>query len=1215
MNLEVEVVKTDLSGEANSLCCRIDALGSGEIASDSSDLMKDGRPHLPVFTFDFKNASTHVALLFSALGNGNQEVGSCLYPMTFNNKMARILGPLIPTKVAQKTHHVYLSIKSLGMGVDKVIGKVWFHIRDLTSPKQRKSGEMNGTWKNLAKSESVPAKPDIAELMSREADIVCAASVPSETATLSVVFHSVTTSRQALTSNDILTIACIEPESTEIKEDALFNEEEGSFRTMPSLRAIKLKCHGRNDTLQLHVADKREKNPFFSASCPLSDLTPFHQYNWEYNWRWVPGVGGFNPEHSRGNLEANVTISLAYWPSRSDFQGHEGLEVLVNGVKFNCQHEETDLVLTCELTGMSTEDTKSILSRSIRTPPYGKNHENYEMGDNNNNMKLAVIQYFSTLKESSGYSFFSFDQNFNSRSGHQIVLSLFATSHNTDIWWHTDSASAATINLSYPLLRALLRPEYQNGVRWELSGNAITDASEKMLAVKKISGVLRWKRSSSEFLSQSITSRMPELPLLSEVVVTELDLDAVFSGSQVASDKQTSDPCVLWREAMATMGKDIIRLREENEQLKIENRDYEKYVLDMEASVIVTAADQKMLLCLTKNDLIHRIVELSDRLSVEMEAKKAHQSKIHTLNNSLIKKQDIEASYVELQGAHAAQQNLVMNLQAKITKYKKYLDTCNKQDTVISQLEALVTRDVNDNTQREALDILGKENSELRAMLRKHHAHSIHGASIDTERYKTFESFRDELSKTKRMCHELERKVEKHERMEFTVVGDKRDRVASLETKLEVAAARDRIIMDELKTSAVKWAKEKARYELERGMRHNTYDYSEHPAAMIAQARDSYAHHPDQKHITTSQRVSQQLSSPPSPSISTPLPTPQRDTRAPWRQSYPSHLRSNQTKDSSVSHISPAARSTEQSSVPYPSHVPSPHTSRSTGQSLAPERPSASHSSSAQQNPMSEDSSVSRPPHASSRRSRSTGQSLAPEHPLVSHSSSAQQNPMSEDSLVSRLPHAQSHRSTGQPHPSRTDSSSTPMSHPSHTSSTHRSTGLPHTPEPTEHFPVSRPPPAPPSRTRNHRSTRPHESAEHSSVSRPSHDSKSTVSRPSHDSKSTASRPSHDSKSTVSRPSHDSKSTASRPSHDSKSTVSHPSHGSKSTVSRPSHGSKSTEHFSVSRQSHGQSSTEHHSVSSQVTTGHRSSQTHVSSGNHSHSQSPSQSRHNSDYYL
>ena len=805
MNVLVEVLKTDLPAEVNVLACRMEAHG-GEVVSNSSKLVLDGAPALPLLAFRFKKASTHAALVFTAL-NINQEIGSSLYPLTFNSRMVRLLGPLIPAAMAKRPHLTHITTKIPGSEIEKVVGRVWFRIAEYKPTKKPSPPDPNASWMKLDVVQNhfsqlqptQPSSPNVTALVSRETEILSNAPVPDQTAILSVLFHSVTTKLPELTPGNLLSIACI-GSTSDVKEVKIFGSGAGPMHTLSILKAVNVQCD-TGTMLELHLASTDGTTLYFSAVCPLSDLLPFKNYNWEFNWRWLPGVTGFSPEESQGNLEPNLAVSVVCWPSLSDYPDYEGLEVFVEGVEFESNLSEVDLVLRCHLAELEERGT------GTRRPLYGLCREREEDQDFN----AAVIQYSSGNSEQPvtrpAYFFFPSQPNFSTDDSNQILFILYATSHNSCLWWQTESNSTAAIDLTEPLRQLLSQPDNQEGVRWEIASDVITNTSIDALTVHKITGILKWKAPNNKFLSTSTLSMMSRLPLLS-------DFQARLTG--VTTPALDSD--VVWKEAVARIGSDVLKLREEIKLLKKENKEYEEYIVNMEASIIVTASEQSKLQHFTKSDLIHKVLEISERLRVEMQASKTSQSKVRALQNKLIQKNDVESRYAELQAAHTAQQKFVRELQTKIAKYKKFIGTCKQQEAVINKLETLVTRDTRDPTGKEALDILTKENARLRAQLSNYQRSGADNWDISDEREKTFDTLKTELGKTQNRCRELEEEVAYLSKCpgvsNATYLGEK-DKVEVLERRLEVAAIREQAVIEELKENAGKWAKDKVRQEIQ----------------------------------------------------------------------------------------------------------------------------------------------------------------------------------------------------------------------------------------------------------------------------------------------------------------------------------------------------------------------------------------------------------------
>ena len=587
--------------------------------------------------------------------------------------------------------------------------------------------------------------------------------------------------------------------------------EMGLFAPYLPLNQSLWKCGDGGKALELHVAEKQKKNPFFSASYLIADLVPFNYYNWEYNWRWLPSS---SPGFSQGNHEVNVTVSIVRWPSISDYYHYEGLEFFVEGLQFDSCYENMDLVLSCELTEVGSRKTTPI-SKRMNTSPHK------QQSDNDSNLHISVMQHSSGTAQAA-YFFFSCS-TFDSMIDHQIYLTLYASIHNAGLWWNANTISSAFLFLSEGLRRALSCPENKKGVRWELEDEDISHSSVESPVITKLSGILRWKDRNMEFLSDNIISQISELPLLRETVILEpniLEPDTVtlqsyfddipdfrplFSRSTPINLRP--NPCgsaeftTKLKGAVTKMGQDILRLRQENENLKKEKEQYERYVLEREASIVVTAANQKSLQSLTKDDLIHKIIELSNSLTTEIHSRETFQSKVRMLHNSLIKKNDIESRYIELQEAYEAQQKLVGDLQAKVNRHTRCSATCKQQEMIIKQMEILMAKQSIDSKNK---DVLSEENARLRELLSSYQKYSSHNQeeAIITEKDKAISNLMEEVSKLTKKLSNLS-------------CSDKQVDFETQKLKLELAEAREKAVMEELKASAVRWAKEKAIYELQ----------------------------------------------------------------------------------------------------------------------------------------------------------------------------------------------------------------------------------------------------------------------------------------------------------------------------------------------------------------------------------------------------------------
>ena len=992
MDLRVEVLETDLPAEVDTISCTAEALGNQDVITQRASLLEAGVPSLPVLKFRFKKGCSHLSLAFTATSSKHghlqqspqsstsssttsihEVVGYGLYPVTLYNPGKIKLGELDPSNAAKKTHLIHLTKAQTGvMDLQKMVGKLSFKISFKTGRTFRYKG--GGSWVDLDSvkqefSRPAPLKPDLPELASKEHNLACNISVPGANPTVSVIFHSVATMMPDLTSSDLLCVAYIE-ELPEARENAIFNDGDGPIRTLPALKPIRLKCPGDGGELILNVANTKEKSLIFRTSCSLAKLVPFQHYNWEYNWRWLPGASGFNPAHSHFGLEANVAVSIVRLPSLSDYQAHEGLEILVNGVTFNRPYDGFDLVLCCQLRDGQGADAST------------------QAGDRKFPDSNIVVVKCSCSDDdmcsepiiSPGYFFFP---GFSSEQAHQVDFALYITKHNSCPWWLTESKATAAINLTKATSQVLQKTEHEGGVRWELEDEVITNSSQDVLRVKKANGILRWKSTRVKFLSEESILGISDLPLLRDIEVPDVSrvIDTLSSGSAIINSLPTTGKSsapsstfllqgMMYETAMSKLGHDIMKLRRENELLRKENQDYEKSMLEMEASIIVTAADQMALQFLTKDDLIHRIVELSERLSTEVEARKTFQSKVRQLQNTMIEKNNIELRYFELQEAHVAQQRLIRELQTKVAKYRKCAETCQQQETVIRQLEALLEQD------REKW----KKNEELA------HLRTPVKTPTRQDRMKgntgrvTNQDLKYEVLKAKKRYQDLEdelaqrlRSGEAHSTTSSYCEGD---RMEHLEKKLEEATTREKALMQELKEKAaereeyehqVARLKERQSHSLKRlSAEHEaSVSHSTRAASWRGRSRDHSAVTSSHSHDTPSAAYHRRSQDP-----------------DPSQQHSPSSRRSSKQTSQSLrrsSHSSPEHSSCHSSrhslqlsshhpSAENPSRNSSQHPQSSSQSSSQHPQPSSEHSSQHPQS-SSQHSSVHSTQHSSARKS------------------------------------------------------------------------------------------------------------------------------------------------------------------------------------------------------------------------------------------------------
>ena len=178
------------------------------------------------------------------------------------------------------------------------------------------------------------------------------------------------------------------------------------------------------------------------------------------------------------------------------------------------------------------------------------------------------------------------------------------------------------------------------------------------------------------------------------------------------------------------------------------------------------------------------------------------------------------SQHIQLQEAHEAQQKLVRELQSKVAKYRKCYETSRKQETVISQLEALLALEAGDRRAGNALSIVSKENADLRATLREYQdADPDHRKSLLGEKEETIATLRNELERVTKQRQSLEEQLAripgKSAGVNSGKILEQTTKIYELEQKMKVTEARENTLMKELEENGRRWAQEKARYEIQ----------------------------------------------------------------------------------------------------------------------------------------------------------------------------------------------------------------------------------------------------------------------------------------------------------------------------------------------------------------------------------------------------------------
>ncbi|XP_067292821.1 coiled-coil domain-containing protein 33 isoform X2 [Pseudorasbora parva] len=191
-----------------------------------------------------------------------------------------------------------------------------------------------------------------------------------------------------------------------------------------------------------------------------------------------------------------------------------------------------------------------------------------------------------------------------------------------------------------------------------------------------------------------------------------------------------------YRAAMHKMADDIINLRSQVSKLESE-KGLLRHDLSLHQDLGHTLLDDTDVDIMTKTEIADRIASLKFKLSSESSKATAQKDRIQQLQNELIRKNDIEKEFVQLQRAHQQQQAVLKRYQARGSKITALEDTVRQQEKVIEKMEKILDarlkeinkenskkkrtavkhKDEEELKRREIESVLAAENSRLRAEL------------------------------------------------------------------------------------------------------------------------------------------------------------------------------------------------------------------------------------------------------------------------------------------------------------------------------------------------------------------------------------------------------------------------------------------------------------------------------------------------------------------
>ncbi|XP_071953458.1 coiled-coil domain-containing protein 33-like isoform X2 [Antedon mediterranea] len=172
-----------------------------------------------------------------------------------------------------------------------------------------------------------------------------------------------------------------------------------------------------------------------------------------------------------------------------------------------------------------------------------------------------------------------------------------------------------------------------------------------------------------------------------------------------------------YKSAMKRMGDEIVRLQEEVTRLEVVNSRLRQQINMHEDTTKALLRDSD-LADIPRNELIQRYASLRDKLSSQVKEATSYRDKLLQLQNELIRHNDREKEFINLQDAHSKQSAILQRLQEKQQKIKKLEETCKKQEEVIEKMEKILRSKIkkgkDESPRFDAKEAFLSENARLR---------------------------------------------------------------------------------------------------------------------------------------------------------------------------------------------------------------------------------------------------------------------------------------------------------------------------------------------------------------------------------------------------------------------------------------------------------------------------------------------------------------------
>ena len=830
MAFEVEVLKIDYSEmEVPSvLTCKMETKESGEKIYRSVEILRGEKLVLKFAPAAPTSHKTTLEFQIASSKSGNP--CRCLNPLNLSNASTELSGKEFSSDSHVRLIHFSTPLADTNM--EQVKCTMWFRVKIYQA---KSATQLDSNLKGIC-------------LKEQQSSCSYSQALRAAHPTVFVLFNTVSVEKR-LTGAKITPIAHVNETPVE-NSTSILNKTGEEIGVVPIFKTVALKCQSKNQVIQLHLVSESDPEPQFSAAIPLQDLQPFKSYNWKFDQKW--SRTSCQPPECKLNDDTYMTSSLMYFPPSSDYSSYEGLEIFVE-IPVLERSTRDNLIVTLQLENKKPAASDAPSDAATATAAQAESSSSTEGGDtgddetDNETISAAVMQSWGEggfFLSSPAYFFVPSSQKIY--EGYKAHLRFYSfPQKDSKPWWDSDSRSSVVVYFTSDLMNDLLSPGNEHGLKLKFMKDGIEHSSQNSALFQQINAVVRWKTKDKNFLSEMLSIPEPASATNSTQVQpsatnstqvqpsatnstqvqpsatnsTQVQPSATNStqvqpsatnSTQVqpsATNSTQVQPSAKDPSSAATKSNcqtvDVEKLQNENDLLKNENKAFEKYITDMEASIISTATERSQLQVLTKFDLIQNMIRLSDLLLKEKEVRIKLQAKIKKLQEVLTKYKQTESDFLELQRAHVSQQSLLRQLQEKIMKYKKSIHICKQQDLTITNLEKALCEKSIDVKMKETMAELKRENAYLRSMVP---INPDRDGNLLAEKEKTIATLQKEVSQLSDRMRNLKQIGQHSIALEGlshrgTTYQREKDRYEDLKQQLVIAEIRERVAVKELLAS------------------------------------------------------------------------------------------------------------------------------------------------------------------------------------------------------------------------------------------------------------------------------------------------------------------------------------------------------------------------------------------------------------------------------